>query len=194
MKKSTAAAFALTSALLLAGCGSGDDHGAASDDTQSGAGDSVHVSAEEADADGTGEGGGDTVATAEDDADGTEEGNGASSTTAAEGVVSVDGYEVTFTPETCLTGDHIIVSGPGTDDTGAPAFVDSGDNNQLNVYIGTDDPFGEAEREYEHADVLGDLAGLHVEGSRITASPEMVRTDDGSYAAVGNAELQVTCD
>ena len=192
MKKSTAAAFALTSALLLAGCGSGDDDGAASDGAQSGAGDSVPVSAE--DADGAEEGDADTVTTEEEDADGTEEGDGASSTTAAEGVVSVDGYEVTFTPTTCLTGDHIIVSGPGTADTGSPAFVDSGDNNQLHVYIGTDDPFGEAEREYEHADVLGDLAGLHVEGSRITASPEMVRTDDGSYAAVGNAELQVTCD
>lgn len=112
----------------------------------------------------------------------------------ASGSVTVDGVTVTFTPDICITDGGLAFTGAGTTDDGVPAYVDSGDTNQLNVYLGTDDPFGEAEAAYEHAEVLADLAGLQIDGSQVTATPEMVRVDDGSYAPVGPAELHVTCD
>lgn len=111
-----------------------------------------------------------------------------------QGTVTVDGITVTFTPSAvCIVQpDGSSFGGPGTTDSGELAYVDSGGHNQLAVYIGVDDPFEEPETLYDHADVMNDLAGLQVDGSTLTAQPDMINAD--TVTPVGTADLEVSCD
>lgn len=165
----TAALLAATG-LLITACSSTDDTG---DDPGTAAPEAGDNNASEVDAPVDGETGSD-----------------------GQGTVTIDGLTITFTPSLCLIGGgDVLFSGPGTTDTGEPAHVDSGDRTQLTVYMGVDDPFGDPDFLYENLGAGQDLDGLRIDGSTLTAQPEMHRVDADRtvFDEVGTADLEVSC-
>lgn len=167
--------FAAASAALLTACSSGSDAPAAEEDVAAGASSAAENGA-------AGSPGGD-----------------------ATGVLTVAGGMYTFTPDWCLISSseagEFIVSGPGFAADSTPVYVDAAGPNQLTVYVGTDDRFGQAEVIYEFNPLasgggpLDELGGLTIDGNTVYAEPVMVGTDANrtEFEPVGTAAFEATC-
>lgn len=127
--------------------------------------------------------------------------SGATST----GVLTVAGGMYTFTPEWCRISSsaagEFIVSGPGFAADSTPVYVDAAGPNQLTVYVGTDDRFGQAEVVYEFNPLasgggpLDELDGLTIDGNTVYAEPVMVgiNANRTEFEPVGTAAFEATC-
>lgn len=192
---------AAAAASLLAGCG-GDDAGADPDGAAPATEDDAAPAAdgsEAGDPDAASDGG---DAAASDGAEGAVEEAAAGAGT---GQVEVDGVAATFTPEVCVFSPddptEFSINGPGTLEDGTPVFVDAVGPNQLVVYVGTDDAFGDAERIYEvnpmatGGDPMASLGGLEASEGAVQATPEFVVTDADrtAFDPVGDGSYAVTC-
>ncbi|GHJ59520.1 hypothetical protein NOK12_20380 [Nocardioides sp. OK12] len=121
------------------------------------------------------------------------------------GQVVVAGTTYSFTPTTCVfsPGDaqEFSINGPGEAEDGTPVFVDAVGPNQLVVYVGTAEAFGEADTIYEVNPMLGGggptepMAGLEAGDGSVSATPGFYRVDESrtEFEDVGQGELEVSC-
>jgi hypothetical protein len=170
----TMVASAATLALMLGACGGGDDES----DTSAGPADAGLD--EKAPVETPGEG---------DALDGPGAGSG-------EVVVADTTY--TFTADTCVftpdNAEEFSINGPGEAEDGTPVFVDAVGPNQLVVYVGTTDPFEQADTIYEVNPMLDGggatdpMAGLEAEDGAVTATPIFYEVDESRAQAEGLGE------
>lgn len=161
--RSTLVASAGVLVLALGACGGGDETGASSEPPAAGTGDEGPVESPD-----------------QDDA---LEGPGAGS-----GEVVVAGTTYTFTADTCVFSpdnvEEFSINGAGEADDGTPAFVDAVGPNQLVVYVGTTDPFEQADTIYEVNPMLDGggptdpMGGLDAEDGSVTATPVFYEVDE----------------
>lgn len=124
---------------------------------------------------------------------------------AGSGEVVVAGTTYAFTADTCVfspdDAEQFSINGPGEAEDGTPAFVDAVGPNQLVVYVGTTDPFEDADTIYEVNPMLegggptDPMAGLEAEGGSVTATPVFYEVDESRSRSedVGEGSFSASC-
>lgn len=124
---------------------------------------------------------------------------------AGSGEVVVAGTTFTFSADTCVfspdDAEQFSINGPGEADDGTPAFVDAVGPNQLVVYVGTTDPFEQADTIYEVNPMLDGggptdpMGGLEAEEGAVTATPVFYEVDESRSRSddVGEGSFAARC-